>query len=126
MCPFCGTEAETLEHLFVLRHLSQHFWREISNRLQLGNIHTAIDLTNPVNIMFGLLDINDHFMSVNHIILIAKQTIFLCCRKNILPTFKVFLAKLKNIVNIEEFLAKQKHKIHLHLEKWNHFLDVFT
>ena len=118
LCTFCGTEDETLEHLFALCHHSKLFWREISNWLQLGNIHTAIDLTNPVNIMFGLLDINDHFMSVNHIILIAKQTIFLCRRKNILPTFNIFLAKLKNIVKIEDFLAKQKNKINLHLEKW--------
>ena len=69
---------------------------------------TAIDLTKPVNIMFGLFDTNDHLMSVNHIIVKAKQTIFLCCRKNILPPFNSFLAKLKNIVKIEEFLAKQK------------------
>ena len=127
LCTFCGTEDETLEHLFVLCHHPKLFWREISNWLQLGNIHTAIDLTNPVNIMFGLLsDINDHFMSVNHLILIGKQTTFLCRRKNILPTFNIFLAKLKNIVKIEEFLAKQKNKIHLHLEKWSHFLNVLT
>ena len=88
LCTFCGIEDETLEHLFVLCHHAKLFWREISNGLQLCNIHTATDLTNPVNIMFGLLDINDHVMSVNHIILLAKQTIFLCRRKNILPTFR--------------------------------------
>ena len=31
-----------------------------------------------------------------------------------------------NIVKIEEFLAKQKSKIPLHLKKWNHFLDVLA
>ena len=52
LCTFCGTEDETLEHLFVLCHHSKVFWRENSNWLQLGNIHTAIDLTNPVNIIY--------------------------------------------------------------------------
>ena len=92
--------------------------------MELRNIHIAIDLTIPTNIMFGLLDINEHFMSLNHVILIAKQTIFLCRRKNIAPNFNIFLANLKKTVKIEEFLAKQKNKMNLHLEKWKLFVEL--
>ena len=69
--------------------------------------------------MFGLLGISDHFEPLNHVILIAKQTIFYCRRKNIVPSLNIFLAQLKNVIKIEEFLAKQKNK--LHLEKWKNF-----
>ena len=58
--------------------------------------------------MFGLLDISDSFEPLNHIIPTAKQTIFYCRRKNIVPSLNIFLAQLKNIIKIEEFLAKQK------------------
>ena len=95
LCTFCGNEEETPEHLFILCNFSKCFWQEISCWLELRNIHIAIDLTIPTNIMFGLLDINEHFMSLNHVILIAKQIIFLCRRKNIAPNFNIFLANLK-------------------------------
>ena len=124
LCTFCGNEEETPEHLFILCNFSKCFWQEISCWLELRNIHIAIDLTIPTNIMFRLLDINEHFMSLNHVILIAKQTIFLCRRKNIAPNFNIFLANLKKIVKIEEFLAKQKNKMNLHLEKWKLFVEL--
>ena len=78
--------------------------------------------------MFGLLDINDYFMSVNHIIPVTKQTIYLCSRrKNIPPIPSIFFSQNRtNIVKIEEVLAKQKSKIPLHLKKWKHFLDVLA
>ena len=62
--------------------------------------------------MFGLLDINDYFMSVNHIIPVTKQTIYLCSRrKNIPPIPSIFFSQNRtNIVKIEEVLAKQKSK----------------
>ena len=75
--------------------------------------------------MFGVLDISDNFEPLNHIILIAKQTIFFCRRKNLVPSLNIFLAQLKNIIKIEEFLAKKTNKLHLHLEKWKNFKDVF-
>ena len=78
LCTFCGEEEKSPEHLFILCNFSKSFWKEISCWLQLCNIRTAIDLTNQINVMFGLLDINEHFMSLNHVILIAKQIIFLC------------------------------------------------
>ena len=74
-----------------------------------GNcIETLPDLTDQINIMFGLFDVDNHFMLLNHIMLIAKQTIFLCRQKSITPSFIIFLAHLKKIFRIEEYLAKEK------------------
>jgi len=58
-----------------------------------------IDFTNLV--MFGP-------MTLNGIALIAKQIIFHCRPRNIAPSYNIFLAQLKNIVKIKEFLPKQK------------------
>ena len=76
--------------------------------------------------MFGLFDVDNHFMLLNHIMLIAKQTIFLCRQKSITPSFIIFLAHLKKIFRIEEYLAKEKKKLNLHLMKWEKLLQSLS
>ena len=65
-------------------------------------------------------------MLLNHIVLIAKQTVFFCRRKSIAPSLIIFLAHLKKIFEIEEYLAKEKNKLNLHLEKWEKVLETFS
>ena len=76
--------------------------------------------------MFGLFDVDNHFMLLNHIMLIAKQTIFLYSQKSITPSFIIFLAHLKKIFRIEEYLAKEKKKLNLHLMKWEKLLQSLS
>ena len=61
-----------------LSHASNglYFRQEISNWLQLCNIYNVIDFTKPVNVMFGLLDINDHFMPLNHSVILSSLNAF--------------------------------------------------
>ena len=84
------------------------------------------DLTDQINIMFGLFDVDNHFMLLNHIMLIAKQTILLCRQKSISPSFIIFLAHLKKILRIEEYLAKEKKKLNLHFMKWEKLLQLLS
>ena len=72
LCSFCGKDEETPEHLFVFCQSSRAFWKEISSWLRECGIDTLPDLTDHVNIMFGLFDAKSHFMLLNHIVLIAK------------------------------------------------------
>ena len=65
-------------------------------------------------------------MLLNHIVLIAKQTIFFWRRKSIAPSLIIFLAQLKKIFKIEECLAKEKNKLNLHLEKWEKLLETLS
>ena len=122
LCSFCGKE----EHLFVFCQSSRAFWKEISSWLRECGIDTLPDLTDHVNIMFGLFDAKSHFMLLNHIVLIAKQTIFFCRRKSIAPSLIIFLAHLKKIFKIEEYLAREKNKLNLHLEKWGKLLETLS
>ena len=126
LCTFCGKDDETPEHLFVFCQYSRAFWKEISSWLRECSIDTLPDLTDQVNIMFGLFDAKSHFMLLNHIVLIAKQTIFFCRWKSIAPSLIIFLAHLKKIFKIEEYLAKEKNKLNLHLEKWEKLLETLS
>ncbi|RMX52343.1 hypothetical protein pdam_00020492 [Pocillopora damicornis] len=78
-----------------------------------------------INIMFGLFDVDNHFTLLNHM-LTAKQTIFLCRQKSITPSFIIFLAHLKKNFRIEEYLAKEKKKLNLHLIKWEKLLQSLS
>ena len=123
LCSFCDKNEETLEHLFVFCEHSKAFWKEISSWLHECGIETLPDLTDQINIMFGLFDIDNHFMLLNHIMLIAKHTILLCRQKSFTPSFIIFLAHLKKICRIEKYLAKEKEKLNLHLMKWQKLLQ---
>ena len=72
LCSFCDKNEETLEHLFC-EH-SKAFWKEISSWLHECGIETLPDLTDQINVMFGLFDVDNHFKLLNYIMLIAKQT----------------------------------------------------
>lgn len=126
LCSFCDKNEETLEHLFVFCEHSRAFWKEISSWLHERGIETLPDLTDQINIMFGLFDVDNHFMLLNHIMLIAKQTIFLCRQKSITPSFIIFLAHLIKIFRIEEYLAKEKKKLNLHWMKWEKLLQSLS
>lgn len=55
LCSFCDKNEETLEHLVFCEH-SKAFWKEISSWLHECGIETFPDLTDQINIMFGLFD----------------------------------------------------------------------
>ena len=124
LCTFCGKDEETPEHLFVFCQSSRAFWKEISSWLRKCGIDTLPDFTDQVSIMFGLFDVKSHCMLLHHIVLIAKQTIFFCRRKSIAPSLIVFVAHLKKIFKMEEYLAKEKNELNLHLEKWERLLET--
>ena len=44
----------------ILCIFAKSFWQEISCWLELCSIPTAIDLTNQINVMFGLFGISEH------------------------------------------------------------------
>ena len=85
--------------LFALCSYSIVFWNEISNWLQQCDTGVSVDLSKEVNVIFGLPDLKENFMSVNHIVLLAKQTIVLCKKRSINPSLNVFHALLRKIIN---------------------------
>ena len=76
--------------------------------------------------MFGLFGFDYSFEALNHIVLLAKRTIFHCRYKDIKPNLAVFLALLRKTINIEEFLAKQKDTLYIHLNKWEIYSKFLT
>ena len=70
--------------------------------------------------MFGKFDIDEDFIVINHILLLAKFYIY---RK---PSLEVFKAKLKATLNVEFDIAKRNGKLAQHYKKWESFISVLV
>ena len=103
-CTFCKEEIETIEHLLVSCKYTSEFWNQITEWLKVKNIYEEL---NELAILFGILN-SDDFKLINHIILIAKETIYKCRNKNLKPSFTLFLSRLRHIHEIEKTIAQGK------------------
>ena len=77
---------------------------------------------NELAILFGILN-SDDFELINHIILIAKETIYKCRNINLKPSLKLFISRLRHIpgMKLRKFIAQGKgaSEIERHICKWN-------
>ena len=74
--------------------------------------------------MFGKFDIDEDFIVINHILLLAK--FYRSKLDNTKPSLEVFKAKLKATLNIEFVIAKRNGKLAQHYKKWESFISVLV
>ena len=106
-CSFCGETDESLEHLFVSCHYTREFWTEVIKWF--SDFNTNINQLSNKNTMLGILDCKD-FLFVNHILLIVKRHICNCRIVETRPSFRVFIAKVKVVYQLETKIAKSLDK----------------
>ena len=121
VCTFCATGSETLTHLFVDCPVVKTFWDDIC--IWMENGINLKDILDSVLILFG--DLNSALIS--HIVLVAKQYIFLCERREQRPSLQGYKAMLLAEYKTEEQIAKGKKSLYKTFrEKWKaleHILD---
>ena len=116
LCTFCGDHEETLEHLFINCTFSKKFWLSVITWL--NGYDMKIDKLDEITILFGIPDNNPDNYLLNHIIIMGKQTIYLCRYKNIKPSLSLLKAKTKETKKLELIIAKKNKKKSLHYKKW--------
>jgi len=75
-CAFCQTEVESLEHLFFHCNVTKTFWNLLSSWLIKQKIITT-SLTLE-NVLFGVFNVIEDFLILNHLLLLAKFYIYRC------------------------------------------------
>ena len=108
LCTFCGDHEETLEHLFINCTFSKKFWLSVITWL--NGYDMKIDKLDEITILFGIPDNNPDNYLLNHIIIMGKQTIYLCRYKNIKPSLSLLKAKTKETKKLELIIAKRMKK----------------
>ena len=109
---------QTLQPLFSLdlqgnitrASLSEHFWKEVLSWLAILN-NEIVDFS-LIDFLFGTFDIDEDFIVINHILLLAKFYIYRSKLDNTKPSLEVFKTKLKAIFNIEFLIAKETVNLH--------------
>ena len=120
-CSFCGTEAETVEHLFTECNHACSFWEEF---LKWWNTKFDVNLQlKERDILFGVTLKSTYNNLLNHCIIVAKQSLYTCRRLGIPPFFEFYLSKVKKIYQVEKLIAVQNRQIAKFERKWK---DIFN
>ena len=123
-CTFCKTNEESLEHLLFFCKITEFFWKEVLSWLAILN-NEIVDFS-LIDVLFGKFDIDEDFIVINHILLLAKFYIYRSKLDNTKPSLEVFKTKLKAIFNIEFLIAKRNGKLAQHYKKWDSFISVLV
>ena len=118
-CTFCNNEVESTEHLLVSCVFSHRIWVSLGTWLQTLDI--SLLSLNEIDIIFGIQS-KVHWQLINHLIIIAKQTIYHARVKNILPSFETFNSRIASIAKIEGTIASSRGRLERYYQKLDKLL----
>ena len=117
-CSFGCTENETVEHILWTCPISQIFWNDIKRLLFVFDL----SFINEKTMITGLIETCPNRMLINHILLIAKKSIYLSKCTNTHPCLSLFKTTIEKSYNEELFIARRKGKLNLHFKKWDELI----
>ena len=81
--------------------------------------HQSFTLT---DIFFGVLNVQEDFIILNHMILIAKVYIYKCKLNSVNPSLRVYKAKIRETFYVEKKIAGRRNKVTTLFQKWGKLL----
>ena len=115
LCTFCKHEIESFEHLFLNCSVTRTFWEAVCLWLRECNFkHPSFTLT---DIFFGVFNVEEDFIILNHVILIAKFCIYKCKLTSVNPSLRVYKAKIRETFYVEKKIAARQNKLTTHFQK---------
>ena len=107
-CTFCKNEIESLEHLFYNCEITRSLWVALRSWLMECNIN--LEPLSFFNVLFGIFNAGEDFVTVNRLILVAKFYIYRCKFNGVKPAMWVLKTKIGAILNIESRIAFMRNK----------------
>ena len=74
--------------------------------------------------LFGYFEDVNTTVAANHIILLGKKFIFDCRTKKDVLSVNIFQMIIKDVIETERILYKQRQKYNLFIQKWNYVLNM--
>ena len=109
LCSFCKRELESLRDICFA---AVTFWEAFCSWL--GEIKINSHLFTITEILFGVFDVEDDWIILNHLILIAKYYIYTCKLKKVNPSLRVYKAKIRAVYQVEKKVATRRNKLTKH------------
>ena len=116
ICDFCGSEPETIRHLFFYCPIAHKLWKDLMEWLYPNFI-----LVNSLSInivLFGIHTVSSDLDLFNMILLITKRYIFVCKCKKELPCITSLVRNIKLYYEIETQISTHT-KRNLLKKKWH-------
>ena len=91
--------------------------------------HTKFDIDLQLteeDILFGVFVGSSHTLLLNQCMIVAKQMIYACRHRDILPSFELFWLKLKSIYVIEKQIGVQNRQLFKFERKWKNLHASLT
>ena len=88
LCSFCKREVESLEHLLYYCDVTKSFWEAFCSWLGELKINPHPFTFTITEILFGVFDVENDWIMLNHLILIAKYYIYTCKLKKVNPLLR--------------------------------------
>ena len=122
-CTFCNIDDETIEHLFgfcpVSRSLYLQLLSKILEHYDIGL--SQVDLE-PNNLIFGLTSDEPDIITVNHLLIMSKNFIYINrCNNNATPSFDSLLKFISSKINMEKMSLSEDN----FRSKWQNFEFLF-
>jgi len=119
-CTMCNISKETPNHFFVDCNVAKDLWINVLKYFNVFSEYGICNL-NERDIMYGV-SIDDvsrpKVKLMNHVIILCKKYLYNCRMLNSKPNFNQFLSNVIQTKNIEHQIAKKRHKLNIHFEKW--------
>ena len=119
LCHFCNQEEETIEHLLYDCNVIFNFWLSLMENIKLYDDHFIIS-KNDV-----LLGFTSKGLFLNLLFIIAKNYIFRCKFKNIVPTIIGLKSRITWYKSLDFYVACKNGKINTHERFWAPFRTIF-
>ena len=116
-CSFCNAELETVDHMLFNCFVLKPLWEYILNKY-LSVIDVNINLC-VKNVIFGLPEMSQTSVLINHIILIAKRYVYECKLNKTRAHVNTFNRRLKSVMNVERKIAFENGLLPRYEAKWN-------
>ena len=112
LCSFCNLENETIEHLFWNCTFTQDFWNQLGRELTMFDF----SLLTEKSVILGIL--SKESVLFNHILVIAKKSIYLSRCKSCTPKISDCVSLLTRSYKMERFIAIRNNKKSVHESRW--------
>jgi len=122
LCYLCKSQSETIIHLYWDCYVTKRFWERLKSIiLEKTKTHIRLD---PVELILGISRRNpDTGIAdiVNLLCIIVKNFIHSCKCRNVFPTEKGLICRIKGIEQIERAIAEKRgiSAYRNHCRKWH-------
>jgi len=122
-CRLCGSEPETIIHLFTECPVSIILWRSVERWIRdLLNIEISFS---PNQIILGYLLKDSDFLPINTILIVTKYYIFLSAHTSRPLDILNLKSKIKNVYMEQKLLAEINLIIDDFEKHWSRFKHIF-